>query len=141
MKYLFKALDRMFAACVLFIVFSVILSGARDAMGAGPLLRSERALTPLSIDTSSTTATLINSTTNLVGLQQFYNEFCWHNEDTNPLEFVRISTFAHTDETNLPRWSSPGGEKECHDWGTNIPIFVFHDDGEASKRITFLFAL
>ena len=60
------------------------------------------------------------------------NEVCIHNANADPTQKVTISSWSTTDQTNSG-WTIFGTAKECHDWGGNIPLYVYAGSANTSK--------
>jgi len=106
-------------------------------IAATPLQRSEEKFGVVVVATSSTTATYANNPTTLPATVRTYNEVCIKHESSDSSKKVWISSFSTVNES-LYGWSEVGGEKECHDWTQNVPIYIWHSDGEDSKDVRLL---
>lgn len=65
------------------------------------------------------------------------NEVCFVNENTYSTNTVRISSFSTVDSTAYG-WPLRGTEKECHDWGANIPVWIWRDTSNPNQTVTIM---
>ena len=124
-----RAIGVVAVACVL----SAVL------MGAMALSRSEDIMAVSVVNASSTTASLALSTTTAPPRDTRQNEVCWRNMGTDPTAFLYIATFSTVDE-NTYGWPVAGTEKECHDWGPNIPLYVWVGDAGAATTMKLMYS-
>ncbi len=106
---------------------------------AGQLRQSDAVMGTRLVATSSTTATLVFSSATAPSLDPLQNEICWRNMGTDSSQFIYISTFSTVDETTYG-WPIAGTEKECHDFGPNIRLYIWHTDAEATKNVIFMYS-
>ena len=89
----------------------------------------------------TTTATEVFTQAFWGGKQVGRNEVCVINESTDTLTSVYVSTFSAASDASIYGWPIRGTEKECHDWGSNIPLWVWNKTGDAATRyVRFLIA-
>jgi len=118
---------------------AVALFLATPALGAD-LQRSDDLAGVRTIN-CTTTATEVFTQAFWGGKQVQRNEVCVINTSTDTLTSVYISTFNAASDASNYGWPIRGTEKECHDWGQNIPLWVWNKTGDAVTRVVkFLIA-
>lgn len=119
---------------------AVALFLATSAQSADVLRRSEDLAGVRTID-ATTTATEVFTQAFWGGKQVGRNEVCVINTSTDTIAAVYISTFSAASDATNYGWPIRGTEKECHDWGSNIPLWVWCKTGDAVTRtVKFLIA-
>ncbi len=108
-------------------------------VAAQQIRRSEQSFGVVVVTANDSTPVQANSSANLDADSQHYNEVCFRNMGTDASKFVYISTFSTTNEAD-EGWPLAGTEKECHDWGSNVRLYVFNANGEPDVEVRFIFA-
>lgn len=116
---------------VVFIIFAFLV-------GAAPLQRSEQTNCTFGITSSSVAAYNIAASSTIPAECVDYRTVCLRDQGTDSTKFIFVSSFNAVDETYYG-WPIAGTEKECMDWGPNVPVFVWHGDGDAAVTVKYRF--
>lgn len=108
-------------------------------IAAAPVKRSEQTHCTLVFQTSTDIPEWINESADIPSECKGYNTVCWRNMGTDVDKFVYISSFSNT-ATATTGWPVAGKEKECHDFGPNVPLWLVNASGDTNIDFRLLLA-
>lgn len=123
------------------LLLTAFMALCATAYAASPVLRSEDYVGDCVLSVTNTAKPVLLSTAGVTscsawsGVAVPRNEFCIVNENITSTNTVRISTFSTVDST-IYGWPIRGTEKECHDWGQNISVWIWRDTSNPNQTVT-----
>lgn len=123
----------------------VALALAVPAEAGQELQRSEDLLATCRLTVTTNPKPVILSTGGVMSCAWSHSEiaqrkqFCVSNDTTYSTNTVRISSFAVPSGSFASYgWPTSGTEKQCHDFGANIPIWIWHDSSNTDQDVTLM---